>query len=192
VCCFLQDLHARLQPLLIFMIDGASYIDAADSKWEVVAAVMHTEGKQQLVSYALQDRGMGSAQQLRCSLLLAASQIIVICRLLCHQHLAEIHKTCEQHSSAMHRDHTFAAAACFAMLFSASQASTAALSCCVVCHLRLADWVHDTLQLLCLVSLVQSSKRATGVALLLPCCCLQGMADWQAGHCTAESMRMLL
>jgi hypothetical protein len=43
----------RLQPLLVFTIDGANYIDAADTKWEIVAAVMHTEGKQQqLVSSA--------------------------------------------------------------------------------------------------------------------------------------------
>lgn len=49
----LQDLHTRLQPLLIFTIDGANYIDAADPKWEIVAAVLHAEGKQQqLVSGA--------------------------------------------------------------------------------------------------------------------------------------------
>ncbi|WIA11310.1 hypothetical protein OEZ85_011433 [Tetradesmus obliquus] len=42
-----KDLHTRLQPLLIFTIDGANYIDAADPKWEIVAAVLHAEGKQQ-------------------------------------------------------------------------------------------------------------------------------------------------
>jgi hypothetical protein len=64
MCFPLQDLHTRLQPLLIFTIDGASYIDAADPKWEIVAAVMHTEGKQQqLVSRALQQGPcLGSAQ----------------------------------------------------------------------------------------------------------------------------------
>jgi hypothetical protein len=90
LCCFLlQDLHMRLQPLLVFTIDGANYIDAADTKWEIVAAVMHTEGKQQqLVGVALSDcRLMSSAQQLWRSLLLARSQISVI-RLLCCQHVA--------------------------------------------------------------------------------------------------------
>jgi hypothetical protein len=43
----LQDLHTRLQPLLIFTIDGANYLDVADPKWEIVAAVSHAEGKQQ-------------------------------------------------------------------------------------------------------------------------------------------------
>jgi hypothetical protein len=49
VCVLLQELHARLEPLLIFTIDGASFIDAEDPKWEVVAAVMQHNGRPYLV-----------------------------------------------------------------------------------------------------------------------------------------------
>lgn len=45
----LQELHARMEPLLIFTIDGANFLDVADPKWEVVAAVMERNGQQHLV-----------------------------------------------------------------------------------------------------------------------------------------------
>ena len=34
-----QGLHERLEPLLLFFIDGASLIDNDDLKWEVLLAV---------------------------------------------------------------------------------------------------------------------------------------------------------
>lgn len=40
-----QALHARFQPLLVFTIDGASYIENTDPKWEVVAAVLQRQGE---------------------------------------------------------------------------------------------------------------------------------------------------
>eukprot|EP00879_Flechtneria_rotunda_P005099 GHRR01005378.1.p1 GENE.GHRR01005378.1~~GHRR01005378.1.p1 ORF type:complete len:390 (+),score=179.45 GHRR01005378.1:231-1400(+) len=50
----MQDLHARFEPLLIFTIDGANFIDADDAKWEVLVAVRETNGQQQLVGLLLQ------------------------------------------------------------------------------------------------------------------------------------------
>jgi len=50
----MQELHARLQPLLIFTIDGANYIDVNDPKWEVVAAVQSANS----------DQGQAQEQQL--------------------------------------------------------------------------------------------------------------------------------
>lgn len=47
--CVWQELHARMEPLLIFTIDGANFIDVQDPKWEVVAAVMERSGQQHLV-----------------------------------------------------------------------------------------------------------------------------------------------
>lgn len=38
-----QDLHARLQPLLMFFVDGASFINAEEREWDFLLAV-HTEG----------------------------------------------------------------------------------------------------------------------------------------------------
>ncbi|KAK9917560.1 hypothetical protein WJX75_005792 [Coccomyxa subellipsoidea] len=38
-----RDLHARLQPLLMFFVDGASFIDAEEREWDFLLAV-HTEG----------------------------------------------------------------------------------------------------------------------------------------------------
>ena len=38
-----QELHARLQPLLMFFVDGASFIDAEEREWDLLLAV-HTEG----------------------------------------------------------------------------------------------------------------------------------------------------
>ena len=37
--CCPQAVHARLEPLLLFFIDGASLIDADDDKWELLLAV---------------------------------------------------------------------------------------------------------------------------------------------------------
>jgi hypothetical protein len=39
-----RALHRRLQPLLIFEIDGANYIDPEDDKWELVVAVVAPPG----------------------------------------------------------------------------------------------------------------------------------------------------
>lgn len=39
-----------MEPLLIFTIDGANFIDASDTKWEVVAAVVKHNGRTYLVS----------------------------------------------------------------------------------------------------------------------------------------------
>lgn len=44
-----QELHARLEPLLIFTIDGANFIDVSDDKWEVVVAVVNMRGRQYMV-----------------------------------------------------------------------------------------------------------------------------------------------
>lgn len=41
---FAQALHKRLEPLLIFTVDGASFIDPEDERWELVAAVMDDGG----------------------------------------------------------------------------------------------------------------------------------------------------
>lgn len=50
VLTYLQELHARMSPLIIFTIDGASHIDRDDPKWEVVAAaVTRPDGRQCLV-----------------------------------------------------------------------------------------------------------------------------------------------
>jgi len=46
----LQALHERLQPILLFFIDGASFIDAADSKWELLLATEHQAGQDVVVS----------------------------------------------------------------------------------------------------------------------------------------------
>ena len=35
-----KELHRRVEPLLIFTVDGASFVDAEDARWEVVAAVL--------------------------------------------------------------------------------------------------------------------------------------------------------
>ena len=38
-----QALHARMQPLLLFYIDGARLIDSSDPEWDMLLAV-HTKG----------------------------------------------------------------------------------------------------------------------------------------------------
>ena len=45
----MQDLHARLQPFLLFFIDGASFIDEDDPKWEVVLATEQHAGQEVVV-----------------------------------------------------------------------------------------------------------------------------------------------
>ena len=51
-----QDLHARLQPLLIFFIDAANFIDDSaggiDPRWELYTAVETTAAGQIIVSDA--------------------------------------------------------------------------------------------------------------------------------------------
>jgi hypothetical protein len=42
-----------LEPLLIFTIDGANFIDVSDAKWEVVAAVVQHKGRSYLVRQQL-------------------------------------------------------------------------------------------------------------------------------------------
>jgi hypothetical protein len=55
--CPLQDLHARLQPLLIFFIDAANYIDdgagSIDPRWELYLATELTAAGRIIVSAAL-------------------------------------------------------------------------------------------------------------------------------------------
>jgi histone acetyltransferase 1 len=45
----MQELHARLEPLLVFTIDGANFLDVEDPKWEVVAAVVTRGGRPYMV-----------------------------------------------------------------------------------------------------------------------------------------------
>jgi hypothetical protein len=44
-----QELHARLQPLLLFFIDGASVIDLEDEDWDLLLAVQTSAGKAPVV-----------------------------------------------------------------------------------------------------------------------------------------------
>ena len=46
--CLVQELHARIQPLLLFYVDGASYIDAEDPDWMLFLAVK-TQGDAKVV-----------------------------------------------------------------------------------------------------------------------------------------------
>ncbi|KAI8475068.1 MAG: acyl-CoA N-acyltransferase [Monoraphidium minutum] len=46
-----KALHARLEPQLIFSVDGASFIDPEDEKWELVAAIMDGGAGQLLVGF---------------------------------------------------------------------------------------------------------------------------------------------
>lgn len=39
----LQDLHARMEPLLLFFVDGASAIDTKEPEWDLLLAI-HREG----------------------------------------------------------------------------------------------------------------------------------------------------
>ena len=39
----MQALHARMQPLLLFFIDGANLIDPKEPEWDLLLA-MHTKG----------------------------------------------------------------------------------------------------------------------------------------------------
>ena len=34
-----QDLHARFQPLLLFFVDGANFINAEEPEWDLLLAV---------------------------------------------------------------------------------------------------------------------------------------------------------
>ena len=56
----LQDLHARLQPLLIFFIDAANYIDdgagGVDPRWELYLATELTAAGQIIVSFVLRSQ----------------------------------------------------------------------------------------------------------------------------------------
>ena len=46
----LQALHSRLQPFLLFFIDGASYIDAEDPNWELLLATeQEASGREHVV-----------------------------------------------------------------------------------------------------------------------------------------------
>ena len=53
----MQDLHARMQPFLLFFIDGASFIDEDDAKWEFLLAVEERAGQDVVVR--LLARGIG-------------------------------------------------------------------------------------------------------------------------------------
>ncbi len=45
----LQALHERLQPFLLFFIDGASFIDLDDPKWELLLAIEQRDGRDVVV-----------------------------------------------------------------------------------------------------------------------------------------------
>lgn len=47
----LRDLHARMQPFLLFFIDGASFIDEDDAKWEFLLAVEERAGQDVVVGF---------------------------------------------------------------------------------------------------------------------------------------------
>ncbi|DBA71639.1 TPA: putative uncategorized biosynthetic cluster [Trebouxia sp. C0005] len=47
----LKDLHERLQPFLLFFIDGASFLDADDPKWELLLATEHQAGRDVVVGF---------------------------------------------------------------------------------------------------------------------------------------------
>lgn len=47
---YLQALHCRLQPFLLFFIDGASFIDAEDNRWELLVATEQHNGRETVVS----------------------------------------------------------------------------------------------------------------------------------------------
>lgn len=51
----MQALHARMQPLLLFFIDAASFIDADDPKWELFLATSPNAG-QEVVGHNSQQR----------------------------------------------------------------------------------------------------------------------------------------
>ena len=34
-----QDLHARFQPLLLFFVDGANFINAQEPEWDLLLAI---------------------------------------------------------------------------------------------------------------------------------------------------------
>lgn len=46
----MQALHSRLQPFLLFFIDGASFIDTEDTKWELLVATQQHAGRETVVS----------------------------------------------------------------------------------------------------------------------------------------------
>lgn len=46
----LQDMHARMQPLLLFFVDAASVIDQEDEDWDLLLAVQQQDGRPQIVS----------------------------------------------------------------------------------------------------------------------------------------------
>lgn len=49
----MQEVHARLQPFLLFFIDGASYIDEDDPKWELLLVLEQQEGQHAVVRLLL-------------------------------------------------------------------------------------------------------------------------------------------
>lgn len=48
---FMQALHERMQPLLLFFIDAASFIDAEDERWELLLASTSHNGITEVVSH---------------------------------------------------------------------------------------------------------------------------------------------
>lgn len=47
-----KALHARLEPLLLFYVDGANYIEADDPKWELLLAVQRINGADVVVGFS--------------------------------------------------------------------------------------------------------------------------------------------
>ena len=44
-----QTLHSRLEPLLLFFVDGASAIDPEEDAWDLLLAVKHVNGQPRVV-----------------------------------------------------------------------------------------------------------------------------------------------
>ena len=52
-CGVVQDIHARMQPLLLFFVDAASAIDQEDDDWDLFLAVQRHDGVPSIVSRLL-------------------------------------------------------------------------------------------------------------------------------------------
>eukprot|EP00236_Picocystis_salinarum_P002068 CAMPEP_0183830558 /NCGR_PEP_ID=MMETSP0807_2-20130328/4086_1 /TAXON_ID=88271 /ORGANISM="Picocystis salinarum, Strain CCMP1897" /LENGTH=454 /DNA_ID=CAMNT_0026075931 /DNA_START=20 /DNA_END=1384 /DNA_ORIENTATION=+ len=47
-----RELHARMEPLILFLIDGSSFIDLDDNRWELLLLVEKSGDKQKIAGYA--------------------------------------------------------------------------------------------------------------------------------------------
>ena len=49
-CTLMQALHARMEPLLLFFVDGASHIDPEEAAWDLLVARKLVNGQPTVVS----------------------------------------------------------------------------------------------------------------------------------------------